>query len=321
MEKLIRFFKDWMLIIAMTMGASAYFVCASIPALQPAGPFVLKAIGWIQPILIFTMLFITFCKVDPRKLSWRPWHGWLLLIQTVAFVVLALALMAFPDIEQRPAIEGAMLCLICPTATAAAVVTSKLGGDAEGLTTYTILINLTAAIVIPIFIPLVNPHPHYGFLASLLLILGQVFPTLICPLFAAMAVRKFLPKFHRLITSQKDLAFRIWAVTLSLAIAMTTRSLVHADIQFARALGIAVASLLCCLAQFGVGRLIGCHYSAPIGAAQALGQKNTVFAIWMGYTFLSPVSSVAGGFYSIWHNVINSLQLKNKSRKELSNKK
>ena len=31
-------------------------------------------------------------------------------------------------------IECAMLCLICPTATAAAVVTRKLGGDVAGIT-------------------------------------------------------------------------------------------------------------------------------------------------------------------------------------------
>lgn len=312
MNKLIRFMKDWMLIIAMTAGAASYFIYTSIPALIPAKPYVLKAVGWIQPILIFAMLFITFCKVDPRKLSWRPWHVWLLLVQSISFIVLSVVLMLFPDTQHRPAIEGAMLCLICPTATAAAVVTSKLGGDAEGLTSYTILINLLSAIIVPIFIPLINPHPHYGFITSSLLILGQVFPTLICPLFAAMIVRRFLPSFHKWVTSQRDLAFHIWAVTLSLAIAMTTRSLVHSNLTLTRELGIALASFLCCIAQFGIGRLIGKHYGSPIGSAQSLGQKNTVFAIWMGYTFLSPVSSVAGGFYSVWHNIINSLQLKYK---------
>lgn len=29
----------------------------------------------------------------------------------------------------------------------------------------------------------------------------------------------------------------------------------------------------------------------------------------MGYTFFTPITAVAGGFYSIWHNVINSYQL------------
>ncbi len=40
-----------------------------------------------------------------------------------------------------------------------------------------------------------------------------------------------------------------------------------------------------------------------------IGQKNTVFAIWMGYTFLTPETSIVGGFYSIWHNIYNSWQI------------
>ena len=31
--------------------------------------------------------------------------------------------------------------------------------------------------------------------------------------------------------------------------------------------------------------------------------------IWLGYTFLSPITATAGGFYSVWHNVVNSWQL------------
>lgn len=40
-----------------------------------------------------------------------------------------------------------MLCLIVP-ATAAAVVTQKLGGDAADVTIYTLLINLSVAVTI-----------------------------------------------------------------------------------------------------------------------------------------------------------------------------
>ena len=56
----------------------------------------------------------------------------------------------------------------------------------------------------------------------------------------------------------------------------------------------------------------------PSAPGKPLGQKNTVFAIWMGYTFMTPVTSVAGGFYSVWHNIYNSYQLYQK-RKETEN--
>ena len=80
---------------------------------------------------------------------------------------------------------------------------------------------------------------------------------------------------------------------------------------------IAAVSLTACLLQFYFGRRIGRRYGHQTEGGQALGQKNTVFVIWLGYTFLSPVSAIAGGFYSIWHNVVNSYQLW-KARKESS---
>ena len=56
-------------------------------------------------------------------------------------------------------------------------------------------------------------------------------------------------------------------------------------------------------------RRIGRKHGEPVAGTQSLGQKNTVFAIWMGYTFLNPVTALAGGFYSLWHNLVNSWQL------------
>ena len=83
----------------------------------------------------------------------------------------------------------------------------------------------------------------------------------------------------------------------------------HSSNGLAVILETALASLLACIFQFAAGRAIGRRYGCEISASQALGQKNTVFAIWVGYTFLTPAVSVAGGFYSIWHNVYNSWQL------------
>ena len=73
--------------------------------------------------------------------------------------------------------------------------------------------------------------------------------------------------------------------------------------------GIAVVSLVCCLGQFAFGRFIGRRNGEIITGGQSLGQKNTVFAIWFAYTFLTPVTAIAGGFYSLWHNLVNTRQL------------
>ena len=307
--KIIRFLKDWTLPIAMCAGAAAYFVYTGIPALAPTKPYVARLVAILQPALIFAMLFITFCKVDPKELRPSRWHGWLLLIQSGSFALLSLLLMLFPHLPGQVLVEGAMLCLICPTATAAAVVTGKLGGSAASLTAYTIMANLATALVVPVFVPLIHPHDDFSFWTYFALILGNVFPLLFCPFLLAMLVRYVFPRFHRVVVGCKDLAFYLWAIALALAIGVTVKSIMHSTVALSYQLGIAAVSLVCCVFQFWAGKRIGAHYHDATSAGQALGQKNTVFAIWMGYTFMTPVTSIAGGFYSIWHNIYNSWQL------------
>lgn len=304
-----KFINDWMLIIGMVAGASAYLIYHATPALYPAGPFLLSFCKHIQPVLLFLMLFLNFCKVEPRQMRYHSWMGWLLLIQGGFFVALALLLAWFPQIGLKMGIEAAMLCLICPTATACAVVTGKLGGNMAGAITYTVLINLLVSVLVPLFVPLIHPMDGMGFGNAFLLILGKVFPLLILPCLSAWAVRWLLPKFHAWLLKYNSLSFEIWAVSLALAILMSTRAIVHNEGSPWILFEIAVASLLSCIFQFWAGKKIGAHYRCSISAGQSLGQKNTVFGIWMGYTFLEPVVSVAGGFYSIWHNVFNTWQL------------
>ena len=65
-----------------------------------------------------------------------------------------------------------------------------------------------------------------------------------------------------------------------------------------------------------MGKRIGSIYNDRISAGQALGQKNTVLAIWMAFTFLNPLTSVGPGSYVIWQNIINSYQLWKKRKKD-----
>ena len=82
-------------------------------------------------------------------------------------------------------------------------------------------------------------------------------------------------------------------------------------------LWIALACLVICCLQFLLGKTIGSRYNDRISAGQALGQKNTVLAIWMAYTFLNPLSSVGPGSYVLWQNIINSYQLWKKRKNRL----
>ena len=106
------------------------------------------------------------------------------------------------------------------------------------------------------------------------------------------------------------LAFYIWAVSLALAIAVSVKALVHSRASMSVLIGIAAASAVACVVQFAFGHMLGRKYNDAVSATQSCGQKNTVFAIWLGYTFLDPLTALAGGFYSIWHNLYNSWQLR-----------
>lgn len=314
------FVKDWMLVIGMVTGAGLYLVYHSINAIHVAGPFLESAVTHIQPALLFMMLFLSFCRIEPRDLRPHRWQFWLLLLQGTLYVGLTLlvvwamkhdgTLAGFVTGLRIP-LEAAMICLICPTATACAVVTGKLGGNMAQAITYTVFINVLVAFLVPLMVPLLYPSGELTFASAFLNILKKVFPLLLLPCAVAWLVRLVAPRFHKWLCSITDLAFYIWAVALTLAILMSTRAIVHNEGSPWLLAGIALASLVCCMFQFWAGRRIGgiYHDAGPVTVGQSLGQKNTVFAIWMGYTFMDPIVSVAGGFYSIWHNCYNSWQL------------
>ena len=324
--------KDWMLPIAMVAGASMYLIYHVLPEpIHKAGPMLEHVIAAMQPLLIFAMLFLTFCRIEPKELKPHRWHWWLLLIQGGIFTVLGLAAFAIQKLMPGVplgwivVIESAMLCMICPTATAAAVVTRKLGGDVPGITTYIVLINLLTAVLVPLMVPLIRPASDTDFWTSFSLILAKVFPLLITPCLCAWLVRYLCPKVHRRILQYPDLPFYLWSVALTLAITVTTKSIVQSDMKFGLIMAMSAASLICCAFQFFMGRHIGSRYRPrrsvspeieergkemrKVTAGQSLGQKNTVFAIWLAYTFMTPETAIVGGLYSIWHNIYNSWQL------------
>lgn len=312
--------RDWSLPIAMIGGVAMYLLYVNIPLFDSTHALAVDVISLLQPLLIFSMLFVTFCKIRYTELKPRVWHFILLAFQVGLFALISSSIAFFSDMPSgvRVLLEAAMLCLLCPTATAAAVITAKLGGSAASLISYTMLINVSVALFAPLFLAFSHPVEGGSLLSSFLLILGKVFPLLLLPLLCAELLRKFVPRLHGLLVEKgRNLPFYLWLVALSLAIAMTSRAIANSDISLFVMAGIAVVSLICCLVQFAVGRWVGARYGERITGGQALGQKNTVFAIWLAYTFLTPVTAIAGGFYSLWHNIVNTRQMYRHNHKKV----
>ena len=211
--KIVQFIKNWTLPISMLTGVAGYFIYVNIPALDGTHALANTLISYIQPLLIFAMLFVNFCRISPRDL--RP-HSWMLkplAVQSLSFVAMGLLIIFLPEMPGRVIIESAMICMICPTATAAAVVTTRLNGNASTVISYTCIINLTASLLIPAIVPFLHdlPNTDLSFEHSFLLIMGKVFPLLILPLLTAWLLKYLAPKVHEKVKQQKDLSFNLRA--------------------------------------------------------------------------------------------------------------
>ena len=304
------FIKDWTLPIAMMVGVLSYFAFKDLEALEPLLPAARWVSSHFPPWLIFFMLLFTFTKIHPKDLWPRKVHLWLLLVQVAGSVGVYLLLHPFNEVVA----QSAMICIICPTATAAAIITEKLGGKVDALITYVIEINLVVSVFVPAVFPIIEPHEGLTFFQAFLTILKRVVPLLVMPLVAAWFLRFCLPAVHRWLYEHRGAAFYLWAFSLILVMAQTTKSLVESPYSLGVELSIAFVGLVTCVLQFVIGKRIGSRYGDRISAGQGLGQKNTVLAIWMAYTYLNPVTAVAPGCYVVWQNIINSWQLYRKRK-------
>ena len=211
-------------------------------------------------------------------------------------------------------VECAMLCMICPTASAAGVITDRLGGNLASTVTYLVMINVAGTFLIPLVIPLVNPSAHMGFWAYVGHIAWKVFPVLILPGLLAWLIRYTTHRLQRRLMRWASNSFYVWGVGLTLALVLATRALLLSGLGFWSIAGIVVVSVLTCFVQFFAGHRLHREKVENLTAGQALGQKNTGFLIWLGYNYMTPVTSVAGGLYAIWQNLYNSWELYQKEK-------
>lgn len=316
--KILLFLKKWTLPAAIVTGVLVYCIGATIPHIERVTPVINSILTVVQPCLIFAMLFLTFCKIDLRCLRPSRWQFIIATLQAGSSLILAL-LVPLCGGSAQIWIEAGILCLICPTATAAAVVTEKLGGNISGTISYTILINIVSACVIPILLPIINTSQSESFGTLAGIIMTRTFPLLILPLAAAWFFRTFFRRLTERINQVRNLAFYLWGVALSIAMGVTAKSVAHSSIGIGTLTGIALVSLVCCALQFWAGKIIGARYGESICAGQSFGQKNTVFAIWLGSTFMNPATAIAGGCYSIWHNLFNTWQIQKKQKEDERN--
>jgi BASS family bile acid:Na+ symporter len=290
--KVLDFIRNWTLPLAMIVGMAGF------PFFALFSPF--------TPYLIFVMLLFTFCRISFSEIRFRKAHALLLFVQIIGGMGIYFVLAPFNVLVA----EGSMVCVIASTGTAAAVVTDKLGGSAANVASYTILSNLGTAIVVPLFFPVIHPmYADVGFWPAFFMIFGRILPLLVAPFVVAHLLYHFLPPIHQKMASMHTVSFYLWAMALMIVIAQTIHTLTHEPIEGMTAVWIALGALVVCCTQFFLGKQIGAMYGDRIAGGQALGQKNTILAIWMAHTYLTPITAIGAGSYVVWQNIINSWQL------------
>ena len=306
---ILDFLKKWTLPSGLIIGATVYLLFSRIAPLQPIGDAVGPLLVKLLPVLIFVMLYITFCKIQTGDLRPRTWHFILQAIRILLSGLLVLAILHTTNPMTKLVLEGAFVCVICPTAAAAPVITERLGGSIASLTIYTILANVVTSIIIPLFFPMVEKSTEITFLTAFNMILRRITFVLIIPLCLAMLTRKFLPNVATRIKETKNLAFYIWGFNLSIIMGLTIRNILSTQIYGTVLALLLLLPLVISILLFSIGKAVGYRYGDSISAGQALGQKNTVVGIWLTIAFLNPIASIAPCAYVVWQNLINAWQL------------
>ena len=262
---------------------------------------------FLSPYLIFVMLFITYCRLSPRQIRPGKFDFHLLIIQIIISGLIYAALFWWNHVLA----EGVFICVFVPTATAAPVITSMLGGDIKKVVTYSLLSNLLVAVTGPVILAAIGDGKSYTFGHSFMLILSEVAPLLLVPLVSAFALQYVWPSLHEKVASHQQLSFYIWAISLFIIVGGCVSFAINSWTPSATWImtGLFIGAGAACLIQFYIGRRFGEKYGDPVSGGQSLMQKNTVLAVWLAMAYMNPIASIGPAAYILWQNIINSWQI------------
>ena len=282
--------------LAMVVGA---VLCRPLAQLEAASA------NMLTPLLIASMLFLTFCRIDLRQMRLKWIHLAMLAVQIVGGVVVFVAVKPLLGVVVA---QGAMMCVLAPIAMAAVVIGGMLGANVATMVSYSLVCNIVTAVVVP---PIL--HAFGNGTCTFVEIISRVAPTLIAPFVVAQALRYTLPKLAKWFADHSSYSFYIWLFSLVLVMGRTTAFIIDTDANILTEIELALVALILCLAQFRLGRYMGEKSGDRVAGAQSVGQKNTILAIWLSLNFLNPIASIAPTAYIVWQNFVNSYQIYRKN--------
>lgn len=195
---------------------------------------------------------------------------------------------------------------IMPTATAAPVVMGFLKGRVGYVVTAFVLTNLTISFSLVFLLPVVVQNQSAAFInevgTALLWVVGL-------PIILAVVTRIFFKNADMWPRKCQTLTFSAWSCCLFICAADAAWFFKNnPDTPQTVILEVGFIALIICILNFFIGYKIG-RKRLHRESSQALGQKNTMFAMYLALTFISPLVAMGPIFYVLWHNTWNAIQM------------
>jgi BASS family bile acid:Na+ symporter len=251
---------------------------------------------------VMVMLFFAFLEIRIHREIVQRSHAFIAAANVgIAFLAYALLYPWKPELAMV-----AFITALMPTAAAAPVLTSYLRGNVAYVTVSVLLTTCAVGLVIPLSLPVLIGAESQISLSDTL---GPVLFTLLLPLLSAQAIRRWSTSWHNQLLRVKVISYYLFLFNVYIAMSKASHFIQQEMQGGAASLGwILLLSALICGGNYAIGYGLG-GKNNRIGGSMALGRKNTMFAVWICLTFLSPLAALGPMGYIVWQNVWNSWQL------------
>lgn len=268
-------------------------------------PWMAKAEFMVRWLLV-VMLLNACLGIRFRGLRMRLYH-WYLLAANLAIGVLAWLLARWICGGNTDVAKAVFFTAISPTATAAPVVISFLGGNVATVLMGFLISDLGISLFLIGLLPVVTGKMNWQFVNVVFLNIAFV---MALPVFLSRVLLHFWPWLADF-AKRKIAPHALWAWSIMLLILGGVARTTFDEQQVSAVsilLQIGCATLAVCDLNFFIGWLIGPR-RCKLESSQLLGQKNTSFTIYLALTFASPVAALGPLFYILWHNSWNAIQM------------
>lgn len=269
----------------------------------------------VRYLLVF-MLFIVFLQVNMTRMKPEKSHWKIFCANVLIGIFSWLSVLLFSG--DKTLALASFFTGIIPTACAAPVVIKFLGGRVE-FTVIGFLINTVGvSLALTGLVPLTTGNFTVRFFSQ---VAGTLVAVVGLPMAGAFLVRKLYKGAQTLAQKLGNVSFLLWNIMLFITVSAAGKSIRETpDMGWKTLVWVGSLSLGICVVNFTVGYWIVPRKLRREGS-QVLGQKNTMFLLYIALTYGGPVPALGPTFYVLWQNLWNSFQMYMYDRRKVLRRK